>query len=165
MRSIESERGIWRTPRGEVGGQCLILIKRARLIVSGNPVCHGRYAEESLWHRPTYGPACCLPIQPPSTCSPQLDWFPGPRLLGAGPLASTEWSPLSANGTPHAQACRLQKGAALFRGPEEGRGEKGGCGGEQDGAEGGGGIQTPGSAVKDYRLRRGLRAEKYNYKK
>lgn len=66
LRSIELERGICRTPRGEVGGQCLILIKRARLIVFGNPVCHGRYAEGSLWHRLTYGPACCLPIQTPA---------------------------------------------------------------------------------------------------
>lgn len=79
-RPIELERGICRTPRGEVRGHCLILIKRARLIVSGNPVCHGRYARASLWHRLTYGLACCLPIQGPSTCSPQLDKFPEPCL-------------------------------------------------------------------------------------
>lgn len=79
-RPIELERGICRTLRGEVRGHCLILIKRARLIVSGNPVCHGRYARASLWHRLTYGLACCLPIQGPSTCSPQLDKFPEPCL-------------------------------------------------------------------------------------
>jgi hypothetical protein len=79
-RSIELERGICRTLRGEVKGHHSILIKRARLIVSGNPVCHGRYARASLWHRLTYGQACCLPIQGPSTCSPQLDKFPEPCL-------------------------------------------------------------------------------------
>lgn len=71
LRPIEMERGICCTLRGEVRGHCLILIKQARLIVFGNPVCHARYARVSLWHRLTYGPACCLPIQGPSTCSPR----------------------------------------------------------------------------------------------
>lgn len=106
-RSIESERGICRTPRGEVGGQCLILIKRARLIVSGNPVCHGRYAEESLWHRPTYGPACCSPAQPPQHRLSTVG--PVPRALcargrGLGPLFRR--TPLSTNRPPHLQACQ-----------------------------------------------------------
>lgn len=97
-RSFELERGICRTPRREVGGQCLILIKRARLIVSTDPVCHSRYAEGSLWPRPTYGPACCSPIQPPPapcTCSAHLDWFPGPCLPGEWGLLSLFSQPLS----------------------------------------------------------------------
>lgn len=68
-------------------GQCLILIKRVRLIVFGNPVCHARrrgvfVAQANIW-------ASLLLLihhlhQPPtlSTCSPQLDGFPGPCLPG-----------------------------------------------------------------------------------
>lgn len=60
LSSIELERGICCTWRGEVGGQRLILIKCARLFVSRNPVCHARCVEESLWHSLTYGLACCF---------------------------------------------------------------------------------------------------------
>lgn len=100
------ERGICRTPKGEVGGQCLILIKRARLIVFGNPVCHGRYAEGSLWHRLTYGPACCLPIQPPQHMLSTVGLVPRALFArGVRPPAPIQPAPISTNRLPNLQAC------------------------------------------------------------
>lgn len=50
---------------GKGWGLLLILIKRARLIVFSNPVCHGRCAVKYLWHNLTYGQACCSIIHSP----------------------------------------------------------------------------------------------------
>lgn len=128
LRSIELERGICRTPRGEVGGQCLILIKRARLIVFGNPVCHGRYAEGALWHRLTYGPACCLPIQPPQHMLSTVGLVPRALFArGVGPPAPIQPAPISTNRLPNLQAClRYSKRPHYSESPRERKGEKGG---------------------------------------
>lgn len=128
--------GTWHLPptEGEVGGQCLILIKRARLIVFGNPVCHGRYAEASLWHRLTYGPACCWPIQGPRTCSPQLDGFPEPRLpekWGLLLLFSRPPSPPTAS-LISKSAWAIERGLTIQEAPKE----KGSEGGWQEGKGG-----------------------------
>lgn len=106
MSSIELERGICCTLRGEVGGQRLILIKRARLIVFSNPVCHGRCAEKSLWHSLTYGLACCLPIQ--SLPAHALHSWPSSQSLvfqGSGPPAPIQLAPISTNRLPNLRAC------------------------------------------------------------
>lgn len=106
LSSIELERGICCMLGGEVGGQRLILIKRARLIVFGNPVCHGRCAEKSLWHSLTYGLAGCLPIQ----CLPAHalhSWPSSQRLVfpGSQPPAPIQLAPRSTNRLPNLQAC------------------------------------------------------------
>lgn len=84
------------TLRGEVGGHCLILIKRARLIVFGNPVCHGRYVEESLWPGLPYGPACCLPIEAPTPTHALHTWTGSQGLVdqGVGPLDPIQYPPI-----------------------------------------------------------------------
>lgn len=135
MSSIELERGICCTLGGKVGGQCLILIKRARLIVFSNPVCHGRCAEESLWHSLTYGLAGCSPIQ--SLPAHALHSWPSSRslvLLGSGPPVPIQLAPRTTNRLPNLQAClghskRLhysERSRKRLRGAEgEGRGESG----------------------------------------
>lgn len=102
LSSIELERGICCALRGEVGGQRLILIKCARLIVFRNPVCHGRCAEKSLWHSLTYGLACCF--------AQHMLFTVGlvPRALfsrGLGLLLLFIWPPSSTNSLPNLQAC------------------------------------------------------------
>jgi len=106
LSSIELERGICCTLGGEAGGQCLILIKRARLIVFSNPVCHGRCAEEPLWHRLTYGLAGCSPIQ--SLPTHALHSWPSSQSLvlrGSGPPAPIQPAPRATNRLPNLQAC------------------------------------------------------------
>lgn len=106
LSSIELERGICCMLGEEVGGQRLILIKRARLIVFGNPVCHGRCAEKSLWHSLTYGLAGCLPIQ--SLPAHALHSWPSSQCLvfpGSQPPAPIQLAPCSTNRLPNLQAC------------------------------------------------------------
>lgn len=126
LSSIELERGICCALRGEVGGQRLILIKCARLIVFRNPVCHGRCAEKSLWHSLTYGLACCF--------AQHMLFTVGlvPRALfsrGLGLLLLFIWPPSSTNSLPNLQAClgysKQLHYSKRLKGEQEGREGKG----------------------------------------
>lgn len=94
-------------------------------------------------------PAACLFSPPPAHALHSWTRSQGPVCRGAGPLASTECSPLSAN-RPHPQACPgCRKGLRYSEGLKR-EGERRGAGEEsKKGLKGEGGIQTPGSAVKD----------------